>query len=199
MRCKALKSKAHSLGWCYWRYNTPHRPFAQPPSFYHLTTLTLSFSNISSTFALYHHHIFPFTESSSRAASCIILVADRREIIVCSFRGKLLIPCHQVTLGSLQGLSVLGKTLCTPCFCFRISLARLVGAIPYYTRPRFFPYVLHFVGGYPQFEHLATTSYRQLLSLSTIYPCWLKGKAGVKGREATMFSWDKLGNNMGGG
>ena len=47
MRCKALKSKAHSLGWCYWRYNTPHRPFAQPPSFYHFTTSTLSFFSLS--------------------------------------------------------------------------------------------------------------------------------------------------------
>lgn len=51
-----------------------------------------------------------------------------------------------------------GDTLCTPCFCFSFFLARLAGATPYYTRPSFL-YVLHLVGGYPQFEHLATTSY----------------------------------------
>ncbi len=136
-RCKALKSKAHILGRCYWRHNTS--------SFFCATTIVLSSHNvnvvvfnISSTFALYHHHIFPFTESSSQAASYIILVADRHKIIICSFRGKLSIPCQQVTLGLLQGLSVFGKTLCTPCFCFRISLAHLLGAIPYYTRPSFF-------------------------------------------------------------
>lgn len=147
-RCKALKSKAHFLGRCYWRHNTSSS-FCATTIVYHLTTLTLSFSNITSTFALYHHHIFSFFESSSRAASYIILVADRREIVVCSFRGKLSIPCHQVTWVLLQGLSVFGKTQCTPCFCFRFSLARLVGAIPYYTRPSFFLYVLHFIGGYP--------------------------------------------------
>jgi hypothetical protein len=70
-RYKALKSKR-----IFWGGVTGVIHFHRPLRNHHRLpshNITLLFSNISSTFALYHHHIFPFTESSSWAASYFIL------------------------------------------------------------------------------------------------------------------------------
>jgi hypothetical protein len=160
MRCKALKSKAHSLGWCYWRYNTPHRPFAQPPSFYHFTTLTLSFFSLSISaphslcttttyFLLLSQHL------GWHLTSYLWRIDTRLSSV--HFAGN----CRYLVsklLGSTTGIVRVWRHPVYTLLLFQFFLARLAGAIPYYTRPSFL-YVLHLVGGYPQFEHLATTSY----------------------------------------
>jgi hypothetical protein len=171
-RCKALKSKAHILGRCYWRHNTS--------SFFCATTIVLSSHNvnvvvfnISSTFALYHHHIFPFTESTSRVASYIILVADRHEIIVCSFRGKLSIPCQQVTRVYYRDCPCLG-TPCVHLASVSVFFWRVLLALPRTILDRVS--FMCFISSADTPSLSIWRLHHTITSIIYIYPCWLKGK-----------------------
>lgn len=162
-RCKALKSKAHFLGRCYWRHNTSSS-FCATTIVYHLTTLTLSFSNITSTFALYHHHIFSFFNHHlgrhhtsylwriDARLSSVHFVGNCRYLVIkllgcycrdCPCLGKPSVHLASVSDSLWRALLALSRTILDRAFSFMCFISS---------------------ADTPQFEHLATTSYRQLLS-----------------------------------
>jgi hypothetical protein len=172
MRCKALKSKAHSLGWCYWRYNTPHRPFAQPPSFYHFTTSTLSFFSLSISaphslcttttyFLLLSQHL------GWHLTSYLWRIDTRLSSV--HFAGN----CQQVTRVYYRDCPCLG----TPCvhlasvsvFFWRVLLALSRTILD---RVSF----MCFISSADTPSLSIWRLHHTITSIIYIYPCWLKGK-----------------------
>ena len=171
MRCKALKSKAHSLGWCYWRYNTPHRPFAQPPSFYHFTTLTLSFFSLSISaphslcttttyFLLLSQHL------GWHLTSYLWRIDTRLSSV--HFAGN----CRYLVsklLGSTTGI----VRVWGPCFCFSFFW-RVLLALPRTILDRVS--FMCFISSADTPSLSIWRLHHTITSIIYIYPCWLKGK-----------------------